>query len=143
MWGLAAAGRPFSAAGVAGATALALVPKLQGVPAGESLRLAGTGHLAAGGSLVTAVRRVWMPLVGLGSLWSRSARWVAAAAVVPAIVRGGPARLFDDVSYGLGVWKGVVGRRQVTPLLPAITSWPRPDDIPPIRRRTSRRGTSA
>ncbi len=30
VWGLAAAGRPFTAAGVAGATALALVPKLPG-----------------------------------------------------------------------------------------------------------------
>ena len=121
VWGLAAAGRPFSAAGVAAATALALVPKLHGVPANESLRLAGTGHLAAGSSLVTAVRRAWLPLVGLGSVWSRRARWVAAAAVVPAIFRGGPARLFDDVSYGVGVWKGVLGQRRLTPLLPAVT----------------------
>jgi mycofactocin system glycosyltransferase len=142
VWGLAAAGRPFSAAGLAGATSLALIRKLPGVPADESLRLAGTGHLAAGNSLVTAVRRVWMPIVGLGALWSRRARWVAAAAVVPAIVRGGPARLFDDVSYGVGVWKGVIGRRRLAPLLPAVTSWPRRDDVAPwIRRGARRRGS--
>ena len=64
VWGLAAAGRPFSAAGLAGGTAAALVPKLNGVPAEESLRLAGNGHLAAGSSLAAAVRRVWLPLVG-------------------------------------------------------------------------------
>ncbi len=119
VWGLAAIGRPFTAAGVAGATALALIPKLRGVPAGESLRLAGTGHLAAGGSLATAVRRVWMPLVGLGAVCSQRGRWVAAAAIVPAIIRGGPARLLDDASYGVGVWKGVLGRRRLTPLLPS------------------------
>jgi mycofactocin glycosyltransferase len=144
VWALAAAGRPFTAAGVAGATALALVPKLQGVPAGESLRLAGSGHLAAGSALATAVRRVWLPLVGLGAVWSQRARWVVAAAIVPAIFRGGPARVLDDVSYGVGVWKGVLGRRRLTPLLPAVTAWPRPDDIAPSTRRTSsRRGTSA
>ena len=143
VWGLAAAGRPISAAGVAAATALALVPKLQGVPANESLRLAGTGHLAAGSSLVTAVRRAWLPLVGLGSVWSRRARWVTAAAVVPAIFRGGPARLFDDVSYGVGVWKGVLGQRRVTPLLPVVTAWPRRDDILPSKRVRSRRGSPA
>ena len=34
-------------------------------------------------------------------------------AVVPALFEGGPARLFDDVSYGVGVWKGVLGRRRL------------------------------
>ena len=129
VWGLAAAGRPMSAAGLAGATALALIPKLPGVPAGESLRLAGTGHLAAAGALATAVRRVWLPLVGVGAVWSRHARWVAAASIAPAILRGGPARLLDDVAYGVGVWKGVLGRRRLAPLLPAVTSWPRREDV--------------
>ena len=129
VWGLAATGRPMSAAGLAGATALALIPKLPGVSAGESLRLAGTGHLAAAGALATAVRRVWLPLVGVGAVWSRHARWVAAASIAPAILRGGPARLLDDVAYGVGVWKGVLGRRRLAPLLPAVTSWPRREDV--------------
>jgi mycofactocin glycosyltransferase len=143
VWGLAAAGRPFSAAAVAGGTALALVPKLRGVPATDSLRLAGFGHLAAGSALLTAARRVWLPLVGVGALWSPRARWVAAAALAPAILRGGPARLVDDASYALGVWQGVLGRRRLAPLLPALTSWPRPDDIVASARRSIRRRGSA
>jgi mycofactocin system glycosyltransferase len=140
VWGLAAVGRPFSAVAVAGGTALALIPKLRGVPAVDSLRLAGSGHLAAGRSLATAVRRTWLPLIGVGSLWSRRARWVAVASVAPAMLDGGPARLLDDVSYSVGVWKGVLGRRQLGPLLPALTSWPRPEDVAPwiagkLRRR--------
>jgi mycofactocin system glycosyltransferase len=144
VWGLAAAGRPLSATGMAGATALALIPKLRGIPAGESLRLAGRGHLAAGRSLATALRRTWLPLVGVAAPWSRRARWIAAAAVVPAFFEGGPARLFDDVAYGVGVWKGVLGRRRLAPVLPAVVAWPRPGDIAPVvRRGLPRRGTAA
>jgi mycofactocin system glycosyltransferase len=144
VWGLAAAGRPLSATGMAGGTALALIPKLRGVPASESLRLAGRGHLAAGRSLATALRRTWLPLVGVASLRSRRARWIAAAAIVPAFFEGGPARLFDDGAYAVGVWKGVLGRRRLEPVLPAVVSWPRPEDVVTmVRRRALRRGTAA
>ncbi len=141
VWGLAASGHMVSAAGVAGGTALALIPKLRGVPATESLRLAGTGHLAAGGSLAAAVRRTWLPVVGLGALGSRRARRLAAAAIVPAMIHGGPARLLDDFSYGVGVWKGVITRRQLSPLLPALSAWPerRPGRLTNIARRLRRR----
>lgn len=124
VWLLAGVGRLFSAAGLAGGTAVALIPKLHGVPATESLRLAGMGHIAAGKSLAAAVRRTWFPIVGVGALGSRRARRVAVAAVVPALLDGGPARLFDDVSYGVGVWRGVLSKRRLTPLLPALTAWP-------------------
>jgi mycofactocin system glycosyltransferase len=144
VWGLAAAGRPLSATGVAGGTALALIRKLRGVPARESLRLAGQGHLAAGRALATALRRTWLPLVVVAAPWSRRARWIVAGAVLPALFEGGPARLFDDVAYGVGVWKGVLGRRRLAPVLPAVVSWPRPDDLAPmVRRRLLRRGTAA
>ena len=142
VWGLAASGRPLSAAGLAGATALALIPKLPGVPAGDSLRLAGAGHLAAGGALATAVRRVWMPLVGrrrdvvaAGSLGRRrldSSRR-SSAADRPACS--------TTSSYSVGVWKGVLGRRRLAPLLPALTSWPRSEDVVSlIGSRPSARG---
>jgi len=140
VWGLAASGRPLSAAGLASATALALIPKLPGVPAGDSLRLAGAGHLAAGGALASAVRRVWMPLVGVSATWSRQARWVAAASILQAIFRGGPARLLDDTSYSVGVWIGVLGRRRLAPLLPALTSWPRSEDVVSLLGLGRRRG---
>jgi mycofactocin system glycosyltransferase len=124
VWGLAATGRPASAAAVAGGTAAALVPKLRGVPAPTSLRLALGGHLAAGRALATAVRRTWLPIVGIGALGSRRARRIAIASILPALLDGGPARLFDDAAYSVGVWRGVVSRRTLTPLLPAISSWP-------------------
>jgi len=129
VWALAAAGQLAAAVGLAGGTAAALVPKLKGVPAAESLRLAGLGHLHAGGALAAAVRRTWLPIVGVAALGSRRARRVAAASIVPALLRGGPARVLDDVAYCIGVWKGVVARRRLAPLLPALTAWP-PRDRP-------------
>lgn len=129
--GLAAAGHFVSAAGLAGATSVALIPKLPGVPATESLKLVGRGHYSAGCSLATALRRTWLPIIGLGAIGSRRARRVAIAAVVPALLDGGPARLLDDFAYGVGLWKGVVAKRRLAPLLPAISAWP-----PRSRRRS-------
>ena len=123
-WALLVAGQPLLAAGVAGATAAALVPKLKGVPAAESLRLAGLGHLNAGRVLADAGRRAWWPLLVAGALVSRRARVVAAAAAVPALLGGGVPRLVDDLAYGVGLWKGVVAERQPAPLLPSFKSWP-------------------
>jgi mycofactocin system glycosyltransferase len=139
-WGLAAAGRPFSAVAVAGATTAALVPKLRGVPAADSVRLAASGHLLAGKWLATALRRTWLPALVIGSIWSRRVRWATTAAIAPALLDGGPARLFDDGAYSVGVWRGVLARRRVAPLLPAITAWPNREDVAPwiagkLRRR--------
>jgi mycofactocin system glycosyltransferase len=124
VWGLLAAGQPLAAVGLAGATTAALVPKLRGVPAGESLRLAGLGHLFAGRTLADAARRAWWPMLLAGALVSKRARWVAAAAAVPALLDGGLPRLVDDLAYGAGVWKGVVAEREPGPLTPDFTSWP-------------------
>lgn len=133
VWGLAATGHLVSAAGLAGATSVALISKLPGVPAIESVRLAGLGHYWAGHSLAAAVRRTWLPIVGLGALGSRRFRRVALAAAVPALLDGGPARLLDDIAYGTGVWKGVLTKRRLAPLLPALSAWPpRPRKI--VRR---------
>ena len=129
-WGLAAAGELGVALALAGGTAVALVPKLRGVPAQESVGLALRGHFAAGGSLAAATRRTWFPVAAVAALGSRRARRVLAASLVPALVNGGPARLLDDLAYCVGVWKGVLARRQLTPLLPALSAWPvreRPD----------------
>ena len=122
VWGLAAAGRPFSAAGVAGATALALVPKLHGVPAGESLRLAGhraprRRQLAGDGGAagVDAARRPRRACGRGGRGGSpppRSCRRSSAADRLGCST---------TLSYGVGVWKGVLGRRRLAPLLPAVT----------------------
>jgi hypothetical protein len=35
-------------------------------------------------------------------------------------------RLADDVAYGAGVWVGSVRAGTLEPLLPEVTSWPKP-----------------
>ena len=72
-------GHPVVALAVAGGTAGALVRKLPGVPAAESLRLAGLGHLHAGRLLADAGRRAWWPLLLAGALVSRRVRRIAVA----------------------------------------------------------------
>ena len=46
------------------------------------------------------------------------------AALVPALVDGGGARLLDDAAYAAGVWRGMVRWRTLRPLLPELVSWP-------------------
>ena len=95
VWGLVVAGQPLAALGLAAATAGALVHKLRGVPPGDSLRLAATGHAYAGLTLADAVRRCWLPLALVAARRSRRVRVVTLAALVPALVDGGgrtPAR---------------------------------------------------
>ena len=103
------------------------------------MRLTGTGHLFAGRMLASAITRAWWPIVVVLALVSRRARRVlAAAALVPPLldwVRQRPPldplryvalRILDDAAYGVGLWRGAIDRRTVEPLLPDLTSWPRP-----------------
>lgn len=129
-WALLVAGRPFMALALAGGTAGALVPKLRGVPAANSVKLAATGHLLAGRQLAAAARRAWWPALVAGSLVSRRVRRVTALAALPALLDGGPLRLLDDAAYGIGVWKGVLAERELGPLLPDLRGWPRREDGP-------------
>ncbi len=123
-WGLVAAGQPLPGLAVAGATTLALVRELRGVPARDSLRLAGLGHVQAGRLLADAGRRAWWPVLLAGSLVSKRVRRIAAATAVPALLSGGIPRLVDDLAYGAGLWKGVLTEREPGPLRPRFTSWP-------------------
>jgi hypothetical protein len=123
-WSLVVAGHPVVGLAVAGGTAAALVRKLPGVPATESLRLAGLGHLYAGRLLADAARRTWWPLLVGGALVSPRVRRIAALSVVPALLGGGLPRLVDDLAYGVGVWKGVLAERELGPITPRFTSWP-------------------
>jgi mycofactocin system glycosyltransferase len=141
VWTLVGLGHPVTGVAVGAATAGALARKLQALhhPVQESLQLAGLGHLFAGRLLASAVTRVWWPLVvPLAIVSRRVRRLLVAAAVVPAMVdwvRTRPAidplrylalRLLDDGAYGVGVWRGAVEVRTIEPLLPDLTSWPRP-----------------
>ena len=124
VWALVVAGQPLAALGLAAATAGALVHKLRGVPPGDSLRLAATGHAYAGLTLADAVRRCWLPVALVAACRSRRVRVVMLAAVVPALVDGGGPRLLDDAAYAAGVWRGMVRWRTLRPLLPELVSWP-------------------
>ena len=110
VWALLGTGHPALAAGVVAGTAAALVRKLPGVPAAESVRLTVTGHLFAGRLVADAARRAWWPLLAAGSLVSRRARRITVLAALPALASGGLPKLVDDIAYGFGVWKGVLTR---------------------------------
>jgi hypothetical protein len=141
VWALAAAGAPLAALATAGGTALALSDKLENLddPIVEAARLTGTGHLFAGRMLASAITRAWWPIFVLLALVSRrTRRALAVAALLPPMldwVRQRPPldplryialRVLDDAAYGVGLWQGAISGRTTEPLLPDLTSWPRP-----------------
>lgn len=139
VWASIALGFPIIGGVVAAGTAVALHRKLRFLPDAEkeSARLATLGHLHAGRQIANAVTRVWWPIALLLALVSRRARWaLCLAAFVPALsdwwttrphldpVRYTLLRWVDDMSYGFGVWKGVVREGNYDPLIPELSSWP-------------------
>jgi mycofactocin system glycosyltransferase len=141
-WSAVAVGAPIVGATIAVGTTFALVRKLRDLPAAESLRLAGLGHVYAGRLLVATLLRAWWPVAALLGLLSRRARRVLAAAAIASALadwrRERPAmdpltyvvlRRLDDLAYGAGVWVGAIRRRDVAALLPALSNWP-PRDAP-------------
>lgn len=136
VWVLVALRRPWPAIAVAAGTLVALQRKLGDVPARESARLVGLGHLAAGGQFARAITRVWWPVAAALALVSRRARLpIAIAVVAPRLgealrsrsltpLADSPARLADEMAYGAGLWAGVIGEREVGPLVPEFTTWP-------------------
>jgi mycofactocin system glycosyltransferase len=137
VWALVLARRPFAAAVVATGTIVALRRKLDDVPAQESIRLAGLGHLYAGRQVASAITRVWWPVALVAALLVPRLRLpLLVAATVPALLdwleERGPntaaqyiaLRLADDVAYGTGAWIGAVEQRSGGALAPKFTSWP-------------------
>lgn len=136
VWVLVALRRPWLAIGVAAGTLVALQRKLGDVPARESARLVGLGHLAAGGQFARAITRVWWPIaVGLALVSRRARLPIVAAVVAPRLgealrsrsstpLADSPARLADEMAYGAGVWAGVIAERELGPLVPEFTTWP-------------------
>ena len=135
-WLLLATQHPLLAVGVAGSTTVALQRKLTDVPAIESARLAGLGHLAAGRQFAQAITRVWWPIAIATAIVSRRARAAVVAAVVgPALIDAArtkstqplidaPFATADQMAYGAGLWAGVVAEREAGPLWPELTNWP-------------------
>ncbi len=142
VWALVLARRSGAAAIVAAGTIVALRRKLDDLPAQESVRLAGLGHLYAGRQVASALTRVWWPLALLTALLVPRARLpLLAAATVPAALdwlgHRGPdsptqkmgleyiaLRLVDDAAYGAGVWLGALEQRSIGALAPKFTNWP-------------------
>lgn len=137
VWGLVLLRRPGAAVIVASGTVIALRRKLNDLPAGESMRLAGLGHLYAGRQVASATTRAWWPLAALVVLFvPRSRLALAAAVLVPPVLDWfGPRgpdelarfvalRVADDVAYGTGVWMGAIQERRLGALAPKFTNWP-------------------
>lgn len=137
VWALVLVRRPVAAAAVATGTTVALRRKLGDLPAKESMRLAGLGHLHAGRQVAGSITRAWWPLALVVALLVRRSRPIvlAAATVPPAVdwLAGrtslGPVpyvalRVADDVAYATGVWIGVIEQRRMGALTPKFTNWP-------------------
>ena len=152
-WGLVATGHPFAAGAVVGATAGMLQSKLDALhrPMPVAAQLAGRGHLSAGRTIAQGLVRPLWPVTALVMIlvpWRRVRLALLAGVLAPSVIdwiRHRPdiaplpyigMRLADDVAYGAGVWVGSVRARTVEPLLPEVTSWPRPSRYTRWRTRT-------
>lgn len=137
VWALVIARRPVAGFAVAAGTIVALRRKLDDLPAQESLRLAGLGHLYAGRQVAGAITRVWWPVALIAAMLVRRLRVpLLAAATVPPLLewignRGTnnavqyvALRVADDVAYATGVWIGVIEQRSLGALTPQFTNWP-------------------
>ena len=137
VWAAVAGGHPVVGVGLAGATAAALVRRLDQLEPGAAAGLALRGHLGAGELIGRALVRPWWPVTLLASTLSRRLRRVAVvAAVVPPLLEWRRRRprldpvtwtvlsLGDDVAYSAGVWWGAWRARSGRALLPQIRSWP-------------------
>lgn len=137
VWAMVLARRPVSAAALAAGTTIALRRKLHDLPAQETLRLAGLGHLFAGRQVAATITRAWWPVaLVLAVVLRRTRSIVLAAATVPPLldwaagrtslgpVRYVALRVADDVAYGAGLWAGVIEHRRIGALTPKFTNWP-------------------
>jgi len=142
-WGLVATGHPIAAGAVVGVTAGMLNGKLDALsrPLPVAAQLAGRGHLSAGRTIAQGLVRPLWPVTALAIVfvpWKRLKLALVAGVLAPSIIdwiRTRPdiaplpyvaLRLADDVAYGTGVWVGSLRAGTIEPLLPEVTSWPKP-----------------
>jgi len=135
-WLLLAFGYGWASVALTGLTTALFIRRLVGLgyPWRYAFCLAGTGHLRAGLSVGTAVRRTWWPLGLALALVSRRSRlgilstvtlplageWISRAPGID-IGRWVALRLLDDLAYGTGVWMGCVSERSVAALKPVLS----------------------
>jgi len=143
-WALALAGYPARAAALVVLTSAALARRA-GSDRATARTLAGlalAGHLQAGLSLATAVRRAWLPLALGGAVLSgRRGRGTPAGVVLAAVLTVPAAtewlaaptdtglltwvglRLADDLAYQAGVWSGCVSARSAAAVMPRLSGF--------------------
>ncbi len=139
VWGLLALGQVIPAGLISGWTAVALMKKLPDLPRKTALDLVRYGHFGAGRQIASAIGRAWWPLALIAGLVSKRARRaVLAAVLIPplqdwyrtrpdlGVARYVGLRVADDAAYGWGLWQGAWRARTTEPLMPDLTSWPRP-----------------
>lgn len=118
-WSILGLGHPVIAVALAVANALGTSRRLPDVPRGLVARLTATSYLQGARQVARAVRRAWWPIAVAASLVSKRAQWITIAAIV-ADPRAAP----TDVAYGWGMWREMMRRRTLRPIVPAISSWP-------------------
>jgi mycofactocin system glycosyltransferase len=153
VWALLATGHLVGAGAVFAGTAALLARKLESIdkPIPAALRLATAGHLGAGRLMAQSLVRPWWPITLLAAALVPSRKFRAVllgTALAPAIIdwlRERPPldpisyvafRVADDVAYGAGVWVGAVTARTTEPLVPDLTSWPKPSRYSAMRSFT-------
>jgi mycofactocin glycosyltransferase len=119
VWALVALGHPVVACTIAVGSSAALIRKLPDLPPAASFGLAMRGHAGAAEQIGHALRREWWPLLAVGAVLSRRARW---SAVAVAII--GARSLPTDLAYGWGVWRGMRRHRTLLPVIPRLLAWP-------------------
>ncbi len=116
-----------------------------GTPPAEVARIVLGGQFASGRQVAVAVRRAWLPLLGIAAAWAWGRRLAIAALVAeplaswitrrPAIgpLRWTAATLLSDAAYCAGVWRGALAERSTTALRPRLTGdrAPVPGTAPP------------
>jgi len=155
-WSLIVSGHPLAAGAVVGATSGMLSGKLDGLnrPLPVAAQLAIRGHLSAGRTIAQGLVRPLWPVTALAVMfipWRRLKLALLATVVAPSIIdwiRNRPTlsplpyialRLADDVAYSTGVWVGAARARTIEPLLPEVTSWPKPSRYTRWRNETLQR----
>ncbi len=118
-WAFALLGGWIPAVALGAGSSAALVHELPDVPPRSALWLAMRGHLFAGRQFAAAARRVWWPILLVGSVVSRRCRWWLLLALA-SNVKAAP----TDVAYGWGVWTGMRRTHTWAPLVPRLSPWP-------------------
>lgn len=134
-WLVVALGMPFVALGVAIVAGAANAKKLRKFPQLKSESISISVHATAksGASVAHAINRVWWPIAFVLAIFSQRLRLLfITAALAPAVyewwtkrphldvVRFALIKMLDNVSYGAGVWKGVIATRNAAPLIPTV-----------------------